>query len=147
MSAYVVDASVGVKWFIPEVHSEAARRLQAAETILHAPELFLLELNSVLCKLVRRGELTTREAHALHREVSRVPVRLHADEPLLRTAFGMALELRHSLYDCVYLALAVALGAQLVTGDRKLIETLSGTPFERFLCWVEDLPMKGDVQH
>lgn len=147
MSAYVVDASVGVKWFIPEAHSEAARRLRVAGTMLHAPELLLLELNSVLCKLVRRGELTTREARALHREVSRVPVRLHADELLLPTAFGIALELQHSLYDCIYLALAVALGVQLVTSDRKLIEALSGTPCERFLCWVEDLPLNRHSHH
>lgn len=86
------------------------------------------------------GELATREARALRREVSRVPVRLHADELLLPLAFDMALELQHSLYDCIYLALAVALDAQLVTSDRKLIEALSGTPCERFLCWVEDLP-------
>jgi predicted nucleic acid-binding protein len=145
VSAYVVDASIGVKWFMPEVHSEAARRLRGAEAMLHAPMLFLLELNSVLCKLVRRGELTTREARALHREVSRLPVRLHADEPLLPTAFDMSLELQHSLYDCMYLALALALDAQLVTGDRKLMATLSGTPFERFLCWVEDLPVNRAV--
>lgn len=145
MSAYVVDASIGVKWFIPEVHSEAARRLRVAGTMLHAPELFLLELNSVLCKLVRRGELTSREARALHREVSSLPVRLHADEPLLLTAFGLALQLHHSLYDCMYLALAVALGVQLVTSDRQLMETLSGTPLERCLCWVENLPVNRDV--
>ncbi|NJD69592.1 MAG: PIN domain nuclease [Candidatus Methylomirabilota bacterium] len=141
MSAYVVDASIGVKWFIPEVHSEAARRLRAAGTVLHAPALFQLELNSVLCKLVRRGEITPREAHALQREVSRLPVRLHADEPVLLTAFDMALELQHSLYDCIYLALAITLDAQLVTSDRKLVEALTGTPLERVLCWVEDLPV------
>lgn len=144
MSAYVVDASVGVKWFIPEVHSEAARRLRSAGMTLHAPELFRLELNNVLCKRVRRGELTIREARTLQREVPRVPVRWHADEPLLLTAFGMALELQHSLYDCIYLALAVALDTPLVTGDRKFIEILSDTPFERFLCWVEDLPVNRD---
>ena len=27
MSVFVVDASVVVKWFVPEIHSDAARRL------------------------------------------------------------------------------------------------------------------------
>ena len=35
MSLFVVDASVGVKWFVPEVHSDAAQRLQDPAHELH----------------------------------------------------------------------------------------------------------------
>ena len=39
MTQHVVDASVVIKWFIDEVHAEAARRLQAEHYDLLAPYL------------------------------------------------------------------------------------------------------------
>ena len=58
MSRYVVDASVAIKWVLPETHSEAALRLQHSNHHLHAPTFATLELGNVLIKKVRRGELT-----------------------------------------------------------------------------------------
>ncbi len=44
MTTVVVDASVGVKWFMPEDHSEKARQLKGAAYTLHVPDIFLMEL-------------------------------------------------------------------------------------------------------
>ncbi|KKK99010.1 hypothetical protein LCGC14_2637010, partial [marine sediment metagenome] len=62
MSAYVVDASVAAKWFAEETYADDARRILHADNQLHAPELFLLEMDSVLCKWVRRGVVNESEA-------------------------------------------------------------------------------------
>jgi predicted nucleic acid-binding protein len=48
MSLFVVDASVGVKWFVPEVHSDAARRLQDPVHQLHVPTLFDVEIGNIV---------------------------------------------------------------------------------------------------
>lgn len=37
MIRHVVDASVAIKWFVEEVHAEAARRLLADVYVLYAP--------------------------------------------------------------------------------------------------------------
>ena len=37
-TAYVVDASVAVKWFVPEIHSEHALLLLRKRFALQAPE-------------------------------------------------------------------------------------------------------------
>jgi predicted nucleic acid-binding protein len=37
MSLYVVDSSVAIKWYVPEVHDAEAQRLRAGGAILHAP--------------------------------------------------------------------------------------------------------------
>jgi predicted nucleic acid-binding protein len=39
VSAFVVDASVVVKWFVPEIHSDAARRLLVLPHEYVAPDL------------------------------------------------------------------------------------------------------------
>ena len=41
------------------------------------------------------------------------------DELLLDAAIGLACDLKHPVYDCVYLALADSLGTALVTADQK----------------------------
>ena len=46
MNVFVVDASVGIKWFLPEVHSRAAIKLHNPAFQLHVPGLFDVEIGS-----------------------------------------------------------------------------------------------------
>ena len=48
MTACVIDASVIVKWFVPEDHSELALRLKHTGTRLPAPAFLTLEVGNVL---------------------------------------------------------------------------------------------------
>jgi predicted nucleic acid-binding protein len=50
MSAFVVDASVGIKWYVPEVYDVDARRLQAPAHLLHVPTLWDVETANILWK-------------------------------------------------------------------------------------------------
>ncbi|WGV26287.1 type II toxin-antitoxin system VapC family toxin [Halotia branconii] len=56
MSRYILDASIAIKWFVPEVHSDAARRLLASNHTFFVPDFFFAEIANVLWKRVRRGE-------------------------------------------------------------------------------------------
>ena len=48
MKKVVIDASVAVKWFVPEIHSAAAARLLEPEIVLCAPDLIGPEFGNVL---------------------------------------------------------------------------------------------------
>ncbi len=50
MSHYVVDASVAVKWFVPEAHSDSALRLRDQAHTLHVPAFFTLEFANACAK-------------------------------------------------------------------------------------------------
>ncbi len=51
MTAAVVDASVGVKWFLPEVHAAEARQWRKGPDELHVPAFFFdLEIANILWK-------------------------------------------------------------------------------------------------
>lgn len=140
MIRYVVDASVAIKWFLPEAHSEAALRLCAPSYRLHVPALMTLELGNVLAKKIRRGELTRAEGEEVLKELRYLPLQRHADERLFPVAYQLALDTQRSLYDCLYLALAEAVDGVMVTADRKFYTSLTGGVYGRRVVWVEDLP-------
>jgi predicted nucleic acid-binding protein len=59
---------------------------------------------------------------ALIRPTNLVPLDLLVpDEELRLRALEIALNLKHPIYDCFYLALAEREGAALISADRKLI--------------------------
>ena len=58
MSVLVVDASVAVKWMLPEPLANMAIRLQSPSHQLHAPSFLDIELANVLWKKVRQGLLS-----------------------------------------------------------------------------------------
>lgn len=139
MSGYVVDASVAIKWFIPEIHSEAALRVKWVHHRLHVPVFLTLELGSVIAKKIRRGELNRENGKTILKELRHLPLQRHADERLFPAAYELALNTQQSLYDCLYLALAEAVDGLMITADRKFYKALAGGPFDQRLVWVEDV--------
>ncbi len=140
MNRYVVDASVAIKWFIPEIHSEAALRLYHSHYRLHVPALITLELGSVLAKKIRRGEITRNEGNVILKELRQLPLQRHADERLFSAAYRLALDTQRSVYDCLYLALAEVIDGVMITTDHKFYSSLTGGLYGRRVLWVEDLP-------
>jgi len=118
IQAAVVDASVAVKWVVPENGSGRARSLAQAK--LAAPDLLFVECANILWKKVRMGHLTRREAADCLRLLLDMPVAVVGSRELLDSALRLSLELDHSVYDCLYLALALQRRFPLVTADEKL---------------------------
>ncbi len=146
MSIYVVDASVAVKWFLEEDLSLDASKLLESAHSPHAPEFLDLELDHVLCKRVRRDELTAGEAEEIPEMVGSFPVRKHPTSMLRDPAFDLACASGRGIYDCLYLILARYLGTRMVTADRRLCDALAEGPLGRYLCWVEDIGKEQDQQ-
>jgi len=137
MSVLVIDASVAAKWFVEEEHAEAALSALREHHQLHAPDFFLLEMDSVLAKFIRRGVITLSEADEARLTLHDSSVELHPFMPLLNFAWLIASRTRAGIYDSLYLALAVLLDARVVTADRKLLQSVARTPFAKQVVWVE----------
>lgn len=123
--SWVVDASVAVKWVIPEVLSDEADRIRDGEADVLAPDLLLVEVANVLWKKTAAREISAREADAAFDLVRRSGVDLRPTGPLLPRAMAVARRLGHPVYDCVYLALAQQEHAGFVTADQRLLRRLS----------------------
>jgi len=129
LKRYVVDASVAVKWLIPEEHSECAMRLLdgwlEGGLELDAPGLLRLEVTNALRRYVERGVIDAgkaREGLGIFREIA---LDYHEEDWLLiEEALEASLTTGLSIYDAVYFVLARRLEATLITADRRLIDRI-----------------------
>jgi predicted nucleic acid-binding protein len=140
LNRYVVDASVAVKWFLPEIHTDAAEKWMARDAAFLAPDLIYAEFDNVLWKRARSGELKRSEARDIARAFRLVPVEVHPCEALMEPALEIACELGRSLYDSLYLTVAILWDCQLVTADRGLCDAIRGTGIADSVLWVEETP-------
>jgi predicted nucleic acid-binding protein len=118
VTAFVVDASVVIKWVVQEEGSDAAVRLIEGPT-LSAPDLLIPECANILWKKVRREELTREEAKLAAELLIRADIELVPTRALMSAALRLAVDLGHAAYDCMYLALAMERGDTFVTADAK----------------------------
>jgi predicted nucleic acid-binding protein len=137
MPDVVVDNSVAVKWYLPEVHADHAGTLLIAHR-LHAPELIVAEMTNVLWRKAATAAVTHDEATKIVAAVSRQPVVLHPLAPLMTSALELSLAANHPAYDCFYLALALHLNGQCVTADRRFYDAFARRHPET-MVWIEDV--------
>ena len=150
-SAYlIVDASVVIKWHVAEVHTDAALRLLRDDApALHVPDLVFPEVGNILWKKIRRGDLTEEPARRIAHLVAVAPLAVHPSAPLLEAALAIAVRTGRTVYDSLYVALAVQVNCRLVTADEKLYNALKDGPLGAYILWVEDdlgLPAVADAE-
>jgi len=139
LNIYVVDASVAAKWFFDEIYADVSRQILQPDNRLYAPDFFLLEMDSIFCKRIRRGELSAADAEDARILLSQLPVEYHAFNLLQNRAYDIANQTQRSIYDCLYLALAVVLNSRMVTADYKFFVSLSNGMFSPYVEWVENV--------
>lgn len=117
--ALIVDASVALKWVLPEEDSGLAERMLDRGAMLRAPAFIFVELANALWFQMRAGKLNAAEAAGCMRDLRESPLELWDGEEPLPSALEWAHRLDHAVYDCAYLALALHLDGTYVTADRR----------------------------
>ena len=115
----VLDASSTIEWLLQTwTGARVAQRILSSGETLHAPHLLDVEVTQVFRRQVARGVVTASRAEEALQDL--------LDLQVLRHPHGLFLwrvwELRDNLtaYDAVYVALAEALDATLLTCDGKI---------------------------
>jgi predicted nucleic acid-binding protein len=117
----VIDASVASKWVLPEEGVDRAARLREDERDFIAPTLIAAEIGNAVWKRVVWHEMGNDDADRAIRLGVALVTRLVPMEDLARRALEIAIELKHPIYDCFYLALAERERAPLITADKRLL--------------------------
>jgi predicted nucleic acid-binding protein len=138
VTTFVVDASVAVKWVVFEQGRESAVDLltlyEAGAVDLRAPRLIVEEVASALSKLFRRKLLSAAEAEFAYRKFEARKPKLVEDLNLVGAAFALSLRHQISVWDCLYLALAIDRRADLITADQRFYRSVARYyPFVKLL--------------
>ena len=139
MKRAVIDASVLVKLFFEEDHSKAAERCARTIPELFAPDLIWSEATSVVWKRFRRGDLDREDAFEIATQLLGLPLRIHASADLIPDALDVSMQFDRTVYDSLYVALAVKTNSVMLSGDRRLVNSLVDTPLEKHVAWIGDI--------
>jgi predicted nucleic acid-binding protein len=129
----VIDASAMLEFLLQTpLGARAEARLFRGRDEFHAPHLLDVEVTQALRRLVRSGDVTSARAAEALADLADLDLHRHAHVDLLARAW----QLRENVtaYDAMYIALAEALDATLITCDAPL----AGTPGHRARIEVVD---------
>lgn len=138
----ILDASVAVKWFLPDEDGvKEALGLRSAlltrSVELAAPDIIWAEVCQSLVRAVRRGRMGREAARAVVDELIDVRPLVMDSAVDLRDAMRVALAVGVSAYDAQYLALGAQLGQPVITADRRLLDQGRDHGFE--FVWLGDM--------
>jgi predicted nucleic acid-binding protein len=115
----VLDASALVELLLGTAAGRAVLdRIASPDVSLHAPHVADVEVAQALRRLARDGDLDAASAGAALADLRALDLERHSHEPLLDRVWALRDNL--TAYDAVYVALAEALDARLLTCDRRL---------------------------
>ena len=131
-----IDASVAIKTLVEEAGSDQARALVAAHDMIIAPAHAYAEISEILYRKTVSGVLDRLQAQ---KALKQLPI-VYTLEPLdtvMAETFEIACELRHSVYDCLYVATAIKFATQLATADFRLLRKTIGTRYSGIVIGLE----------
>ena len=130
MRLLVIDASVAAKWLFQDetLVTEAVAlldRYDQGKVQLLVPDLFWAESGNILWKAARRGRCTREKAEASMLRLKDLHFATVTSQGLIEQAIRIAGDFDRTVYDSIYVALALEARAELVTADEKLANAVA----------------------
>ena len=115
----VLDASAAIEWLLQtRVGIRVEARVFAEDVTLHAPHLLDIEVAQVLRRYITMGVITESRGDQALEDLIDLSLTRYPHDVLLQRVWALRDNL--TAYDAVYVALAEALEAPLVTCDNKI---------------------------
>ncbi|MBI5725296.1 MAG: type II toxin-antitoxin system VapC family toxin [Planctomycetes bacterium] len=137
MNSFVIDASVAAAAFGSYPHVRAAREIIFSDRTLWAPEFMYVEAANVIWKRVRCGELSSVHAAEMLDDVLNLSIQTVASEELIESALQLAMGIGRSVYDCLYIALAVRMKTVMITCDQRLANAMAKSNLKNHIALLE----------
>ncbi len=135
----VIDASVAVKWCVTEADSYQAARLLHSSHELIAPHFLMVEVGNALTTYWRSGYISSGDVDGVLHKLARLLSAVLPDQDLIADALILARQLRHPVYDCLYLALAWKSQGRVVTLDRRFLAAAEAAGWRDWILSLNDV--------
>ena len=131
MKKYIVDASTTLKWiFNDEEGVGVARELLSdylsEKIVLIAPSLWLIEVANAVKSAVLSGRIASKKGELLLSLLLQAKPKIIPLDGYVENAFKLACKYKISVYDGLYLTIALENKIPFVTADKKLFEAVKG---------------------
>jgi len=133
MSTHVIDACVAIKWFLPEEKYKEAGNILSHHKRFYAPDLFEIEIDSIIIKKVRQRLIEKEDAYRIFEEIRNIPIQIIPYKLIEKLAFDLSVALPITQYDACYLAIAIEYNEKVISADLRFVRGLKGTPFEQYI--------------
>lgn len=133
MSIPVIDACVAIKWFLPEKDYQKAGEVLSGHNRLFAPDLFQIEMDSIITKEVRQRLIKPDDAYLIHEEIRNIPIQIIPYSLIGKLAFDLSVTLPVTQYDACYLAVAIEFSEKVISADMRFVRGMKGTPLEQYV--------------
>jgi len=125
MKIVIVDTSALIRLYVPdgpipdglEEYLAAAWR---AEITLMIPEIALAEFVQVLSKKEQAGYIELSEVDEIVTALLELPLEITGHQDILTDALSLARQYEITVYDSLFLSLAMKRKAELITADQRL---------------------------
>ncbi len=140
---FVVDACVALKWSLRDEGEVDQADVLLNDLIdgkiqLLAPTLLDYEITNALKMSVVRGRINELDAIQALKDYWAYSIERHDFSLIQLLTFQLSNKHQRSVYDATYMALAQSQGIELITGDKKLFNSVAAS-----LTWVKWI---GDYQ-
>lgn len=132
MSTFVLDASVAMKWFLPAKDEELVpqaldllARQTKSELRFIVPGIFWAEMGNIFWKAVRARRCPRQYADESILFLQEKNLTTVSSRELMSDALAIAITFDRTVYDSLYVALAVSHNVPLVTADERLANALA----------------------
>jgi len=132
VTTFVIDAGIAVKWFLPpsnEQYAESAfallKRYVAGQVRFVVPDLFWAEVGNVCWKVARQGRWSQKDAQAAVSGIKKRNFPTVSALALLEDALAIATAFDRSVYDSLYIALALTTKSEFITADERLANAVA----------------------
>lgn len=133
MSTFVPDASVVIKWFLPEEKRDEAIEILESRPKFVAPEFLKVEFDSVLAKWNRSNRLEISKSREVRELFNELTIYFVSYDLISDLSFEYSSKLPITFYDSLYLVTGILYGCEMITYDKKLAQSVTGSDLESHL--------------
>jgi len=124
----VIDASALIRLFIPDGPLPGGfeafmKGVESGDNYVIAPELLLAEATNVIRRKCKSKEISEKEEAAILNLIVSMPVRFFNHKPLIKGASELSNKCGVTVYDAIYIELALKHNAVIFSVDDLMIKT------------------------
>ncbi|MEM9807166.1 MAG: type II toxin-antitoxin system VapC family toxin [Cyanobacteria bacterium P01_D01_bin.56] len=131
---FVIDTNIGIKQFINDPLTQKVEQLLGQlsnpSVSIFIPDLFYIEIANVLRKYVRANLYAASQARSDLDDLEALPFDVTPTQALMQAALDIAIAKNISAYDACYVALSERVKAPLLTLDKRLVNSLTNSPYD-----------------